>query len=122
MLSSHIITHCAYFKQTLWKKMIIYEVNLTIDATIYTAFQIWLKQHVQEMLLFPGFIKASLLKPEDEEILGYEKLTVQYLLKDRKDLDHYFKEFALQMRADGINRFQDKFSATRRIFTVEKLS
>lgn len=42
--------------------MVIYEVNLSIDEEIYEQFKSWLKSHVKEMLQFPGFIKAQILR------------------------------------------------------------
>ena len=100
--------------------MIIYEVNLTIEVQIYAEFRLWLKEHVNEMLQFPGFIQASILKPEVENS-DQEKLTVQYTLESRADLERYFSEFAAMMREKGIIRFNDKFKATRNIFEIESI-
>ena len=61
--------------------MVIYEVNLAIDEGIYTEFRLWLKEHVNEMLQFPGFIQASIFKPELNEASDQEKLTIQYQLE-----------------------------------------
>ncbi|WP_454782839.1 DUF4286 family protein [Legionella sp. WA2022007384] len=97
--------------------MVIYEVNLAIDGDIYPQFQLWLKKHVKEMLQLPGFIQASILKPENENT-NQEQLTVQYQLEDRESLNVYFTEFALKMREEGLKLFQDKFSAQRRVFEV----
>ena len=58
--------------------MIIYEVNLTIDGSIYPQFSVWLKKHVKDILEVPGFVQASILKPENEPINSKEKLTVHY--------------------------------------------
>ncbi|KTC82471.1 DUF4286 family protein [Legionella cherrii] len=99
--------------------MVIYEVNLAIDGDIYPQFQLWLKKHVKEMLQIPGFIQARVLKPENEETVKQEQLTVQYQLENRDFLNVYFAEFALKMREEGLNLFKNKFSAQRRIFEVQ---
>jgi len=99
--------------------MVIYEVNLAIDKDIYPQFQLWLKEHAREMLEFPGFITASILKPESDDEIEKEKLTVQYQLEDRESLNVYFNQFAAKMREDGIRMFKDKFSAERRIFELK---
>lgn len=99
--------------------MIIYEVNLVIDGAIYSSFQLWLKEHIKEMLQFPGFIKASILKPEGECASEKEKLTIQYQVEDRDALTTYFTQFAAKMREAGVKRFQDKFSVERRVFEVQ---
>lgn len=101
--------------------MVIYEVNLNIDKEIYSEFELWLSDHAKEMLQFPGFIQASILKPEQDEETGQEKLTIQYQLGNREDLEKYFIEFAPRMREEGIRRFKDKFSATRRVFKVQDI-
>ncbi|KTC92622.1 DUF4286 family protein [Legionella cincinnatiensis] len=100
--------------------MVIYEVNLSIDRDVFAKFQIWLKEHVKEMLQLPGFIQARILKPEDKEIIGKNKLTVQYQLENRESLTIYFAEFAAKMREEGIRLFKDKFSAERKIFEVQE--
>lgn len=100
--------------------MVIYEVNLTINRAVYSEFTLWLKEHVNEMLQFPGFIQASIFKPE-EEISDQEKLTIQYQLESRADLERYFTDFAPRMREEGIKRFSDKFSASRGIFEVQEI-
>ncbi|VEB37915.1 Uncharacterised protein [Legionella sainthelensi] len=100
--------------------MVIYEVNLAIDKDVFAKFQVWLKEHVKEMLQLPGFIQARILKPEAEEIVGKKELTVQYQLENRDSLTVYFTEFAEKMREKGIRLFQDKFSAERRIFEVQE--
>ena len=99
--------------------MVVYEVNLTINSDIYSEFTVWLKGHVKEMLQFPGFIQASIFKPEHDDVADQETLTVQYQLETRDDLERYFTEFAPKFREEGIKRFPDKFSATRRIFKIQ---
>lgn len=101
--------------------MVIYEVNLNINKEIYAEFELWLKDHIKEMLQFPGFIQACLLKPEEDEAFTQEKLTVQYQLENKESLERYFTEFSAKMREEGIRRFKDQFSATRRILAVEEV-
>lgn len=99
--------------------MVIYEVKLNIRPEIYQDFINWLKEHIDEMLALPGFIQASLLKPEGGANSETKALTVQYQLENMSDLDRYFVEFAPKMRDEGIKRFQDQFSAERNVFHVE---
>ncbi|MDF1678765.1 MAG: DUF4286 family protein [Legionellaceae bacterium] len=101
--------------------MVIYEVNLNIDNDIYPDFMMWLKKHVEEMLTFPGFMQASLLKPDEEATSTQEAFTVQYQLKRRADLQRYFTEFAPGMREEGIKRFGGKFSAKRRVYELQEV-
>ena len=101
--------------------MVIYEVNLAIDRDIYTEFQSWLTEHIKEMLQFPGFMQATLLEQEADDAAEQGKLTIQYQLKSRGELDTYLIKSAPKMREEGIKRFKDKFSATRRIFKVQDI-
>lgn len=100
--------------------MVIYEVNLSIDADIYPQYHLWLKKHAKEMLEFPGFIQARILKPENEQSANKDELVVQYKLESREALNNYFTEFAPKMRQEGLNLFKDKFSAKRRVLEIEE--
>lgn len=96
--------------------MIIYEVNLTIEFSIYSEFKLWLLAHVEQMVQFNGFIEAKIL--EEVESKEHKKITVSYLLDSQKSLDVYLKHHAPEMRQDGIDKFGSKFSATRRVFEI----
>lgn len=99
--------------------MVIYEVNLTINSEIYPQFQLWLKKHAAEIIQFPGFIQAYILREEKEGISNRKQLTVQYLLDNRDTLEKYFIELAPKMREEGLSLFRNQFSAERKIFEVE---
>ena len=97
--------------------MIIYEVNLTINNDIYAEYYHWLIDHVKEMLKFPGFKTVEIAK---EKLLqdnnNQSKLTVRYTLNSEDDLDNYLNHHAPRIREEGIKKFGNQFSATRRIF------
>jgi len=100
--------------------MIYYEVNLKIDHSIYDDYIAWLKPHIEEMIKFKGFIDARLLQQTDVNDEQNKHITVLYSLDHQEALQHYLKNHAHHMRDDGIKRFGDKFSATRRVFVVEE--
>ena len=95
---------------------VIYEVNLSIARPRGAEFDAWLRTHVQDMLSLPGFVDAQTLAVEsdDPEALGR---SVQYRLTDRAALDRYFEDHAETMRADGVKRFGEDLSASRRILS-----
>lgn len=93
---------------------IIYEVNLSPDPSIEAEFDEWLEHHVEEMLELPGFIGATIHRAE-ESADAVPLRSVQYRLQSRAALADYLKEHAARMRADGVQRFGDRFTATRRI-------
>ncbi|MEO1573601.1 MAG: DUF4286 family protein [Pseudomonadota bacterium] len=97
---------------------VIYEVNLAIAPARGDEFDAWLQDHVQAMLELPGFTGAQTLAVEPELNAPPDaplRRTVQYRLTDRAALDRYFEQHAARMRADGVTRFGDDMSATRRI-------
>ncbi len=94
--------------------MVIYEVNLLIDDEIYNDYYEWLKVHIQEMLVFKGFILCDIFEIESDK----KELSVQYKVKSREDLEDYFLNHAEKMRNGGIKKFTGKFSANRRILKM----
>ena len=97
--------------------VVIYEVNLTINDDIENAFLEWLEEHIKEILTFEGFQSANINKVEVE---GSTQYSVQYQLTNRESLQSYFDNHAQKMREDGIKRFGNQFSATRRILHQTK--
>lgn len=97
--------------------MIIYEVNLQVEKTVWPAFITWLDEHIygeKGMLSFAGFERVTLLRPLEEES-HFHSLTVHYYVGSQTYLDDYFQHYAAAMREEGILRFGHQFSATRRI-------
>ncbi len=99
--------------------MLVYEVNLDVDAEIAESYRDWLEEHIREMLEIEGFVSAELLlrQPGDDEGADPTRIgfTVHYRLEDREALEHYLANDAPRMRADGIRRFGERFAASRRI-------
>ena len=94
---------------------LIYEVNLSVERAIADDFRAWLIEHVQDMLELPGFTDARILEVLDVEDAGRVVFRTQYSLPDQAALDAYFREHAARMRAAGVTRFGDRFSASRHV-------
>jgi len=94
--------------------MVIYEVNVTIRNEIYDQYYAWLLKHIEKMLQFSGFKKAELGLIDQEQ---YEEKTIRinYSINSYDDLKNYLINHAPSMRAEGLEKFGDKFHATRRI-------
>ena len=96
--------------------MVVYEVNLVVDAAIAEAFRAWLPGHVAELLALPGFESAEIFAIEEPvPAAGTAGLCVQYRLRDRAALDAYLCDQAGPMRAAAVARFGDRFRASRRV-------
>ena len=96
--------------------MIVYEVNITAQRRIESAYRAWLEEHVREILALPGFADAEVFE-RVEPAAGADEfvLCVHYRLVDAAALANYLAEHAPRLRADGVARFGDAFRAERRI-------
>lgn len=99
---------------------VIYEVTLDVNAGIITEFDVWLTQHVHDMLRLPGFLDARILDSQSETTprnaaSPVVRRVVQYTLTSRADLDNYLRKHAPRMRAEGVGRFGEQLRANRRV-------
>jgi len=92
----------------------IYEVTASVDREIADAFDDWLAEHVREMLEIPGFLKAETFEIEDDDA-GRVRRVTHYYLASEEDLENYLAGPANAMRQSGIDRFADRFVASRRV-------
>lgn len=98
--------------------MLVYEVNLAVDAGVAEAFAAWLPGHVAELLALPGFESAEIFRVDEPvATAGEVALSVRYRLRDRAALDDYLRDHAERLRADGIARFGGRFRASRRVLS-----
>lgn len=100
--------------------MIVYEVDLEIDADVAVEYRAWLDAHIDEILALPGFAGASLatrLDPAPAQ--GRVSLVVAYRLADEAALARYLAEHAPRLREEGVARFGGRFAAARRVLRVE---
>lgn len=93
--------------------MIVYEVRLVVAPEIEAEYRAWLPGHIRELLALPGFLGAEWFT---ESGAGDAPcFVVQYRLVDAAALDRYLAEHAPRLRAEGIARFGDRFTASRRV-------
>lgn len=96
--------------------MIIYEVNLDIDARLRVDYLAWLHAHVGEMLGFDGFQTGVIEEViEPSAAAGRFALCVRYQVRDQASLDDYLALHAPRMRDEGLARFGEGFRANRRV-------
>ena len=97
--------------------MVLYEVNLVVEAALTASYRPWLDEHIQEMLQFQGFEGAKLWVEQVDEQDDAMRYTVHYEITAMEDLERYFDQHSERMRGDGMKRFPTGVSAHRRIFT-----
>ncbi len=95
---------------------VIYEVDLEADAAIEGPFDTWLRDHIADLLQFPGFLSAEVLA-DTEATPGKVRRTVQYRLRDEAALEDYLRNHAPRMRDAGVRLFGDRFTAERRVLS-----
>ena len=95
-------------------RSVVYEVSLEADADIAGPFDTWLRDHIADMLQFDGFRSAEILD-DDSAPPGRIRRIVQYRLRNHEALDDYLANHAPRMRAQGVARFGNRFSAERRV-------
>jgi len=96
--------------------VVVYEVNIDLDAMIASEYRNWLRAHVDDILALPGFIDARVFDvPDPAPAAGRIALCVHYRLRDAAALQDYFDQHAARLRADGMARFGGGFTATRRV-------
>lgn len=95
---------------------VIYEVSLEIDPAIVGQYDVWLEQHLREVLEVEGFEIGRVFKPDAAAEEGaWIPRVVQYTVRSRHDLERYLAGPAQAMRQKGIDRFGERFRATRRV-------
>ena len=97
--------------------MIIYEVNLSVSKSIFCRFKKWLNSHAESMLNFPGFIKFVMYNVSSNN-KNKINLCVHYYIKSESCLEEYLTNNANKMRKEGLDLFENKFTADRRILTL----
>jgi len=93
---------------------VVYEVGLEADEEIAGPFDTWLRDHIGDILQLDGFQSAEILDDESAPA-GRIRRIVLYRLRDRAALDEYLSVHAAGMRAAGIAKFGDRFTAERRV-------
>jgi hypothetical protein len=98
----------------------LYEVNVEIDPAIATEFDLWLPNHVDEVLRCPGFTHADILRGNprpDDPRKGWLRRSIQYRLTDQRHLDSYLSDHAARLRAEAQKRFGARAQFERRSLT-----
>jgi hypothetical protein len=96
---------------------VVYEVECSLDPAIVADFDAWLPGHVREVLASPGFLDAETMRPAEAASDGRVRRVNRYRVRDRAALDHYLEQLAPAIRQDGIARFGDRATYTRRTYS-----
>lgn len=95
--------------------MLVYEVNIAVDADLRDEYLGWLRAHVDEILALPGFAGAEVFDVAEPADASELRVCVQYRLVDDAALQAYLRDHAPRLRADGTARFGTRMRAQRRV-------
>jgi antibiotic biosynthesis monooxygenase (ABM) superfamily enzyme len=96
--------------------MIVYLVELEMDAALRGEYLAWLDEHARGMLALPGFTGAEILiRTEPPPPAGRFVVQAHYRLRDRAAWDGYLADHASRMRQAGLARFGQRVHASRSI-------
>lgn len=98
--------------------MILYNVTVSIDATIQEDWIRWMREvHIPEVIATGCFLESRLSRIQGEEEGGMT-FSVMYLCPSQAMYDKYQREFAPALQADHAKRYQGKFAAFRTLLNV----
>ena len=97
--------------------MIVYEVNLHIDAIAVDEYAEWLGPHIEQILDIEGFRNAEwFVCDSDGDKVHW---SIRYHLDSRESLENYQKKYAPALIQDGIEKFGQYLSSDRRVMALK---
>lgn len=93
--------------------MILYEVNVEVEAEAAAAFEAWLREHMADVVAAGGFLRAALYGRAAPE--GRVGLTAHYFAPDEATLQAYLDGPAEGLRREVLSRFAGRFTTSRRV-------
>ncbi len=101
--------------------MMIYEVRVSLDASVADAWLDWIGPHMQHVVDTGCFTDATLERvidpPEDRSVFR-----VRYSFGHLADLRRYEADFAPALREEGLRKFGTAMQATRSVSEVTMAS
>lgn len=98
--------------------MILYNVTVSIDASVHEEWLKWMREeHIPQVLATGCFSEGRLSRINGEEEGGMS-FSIMYLSPSQELYDRYQTEFAPALQADHAQRFQGRFVAFRTILNV----
>ena len=94
--------------------MIVYSVEISLNKNIHDKWLKWMKdKHISDVMSTGLFIEFSFFK----NLLPDAKITytIQYKLKKIEDYQKYQDEFAEKLQKEHNVKFQNQFSAKRKL-------
>jgi hypothetical protein len=96
--------------------MILYNVTISLDASIHQDWLDWMKKtHIPEVMNTGYFTDYQMCKVLVEDEITY---AIQYRCKDMKTLNDYQQNCAPQLQKEHNQRYKGKFGAFRTLLEI----
>jgi hypothetical protein len=96
--------------------MIIYNVTVSIDASIHEDWLEWMKKvHIPEVMQTGYFLENKLCKLIVDDEITY---AIQYICKDIQTLNEYQEKHAPSLQEKHSSRYKGKFGAFRTLLEI----
>jgi hypothetical protein len=93
--------------------MIIYNVTINIDHSVYEKWLLWMQnKHISDVLATGLFNNARFVKVLVDGDTGFT-YSVQFFTDSHDKLNNYYKNHAPRLRHEGFELFGDKMIAFR---------
>eukprot|EP01083_Nonionella_stella_P232062 818980_1 len=119
----HSITYSAQQNEST---PVIYEVNFEIEQQYATDYVDWLKIHLDEMVVeLDGFLFYEMMnfdRVKEVNHFNVVRKTIKWTVQSMELLQQYFDTVAAKYRTAYPARFENKFTAWRRVITLGQLS
>ena len=98
--------------------MVLYNITINIDYDVHDEWLEWMKKvHIPQVLNTGLFIENKICRIHAEEE-GGRSYSIQYLLKNMNDYNHYQNTFAKDLQQEHIQKYDGKFVAFRTLLEV----
>lgn len=99
--------------------MVLYEVNIDVNKSIYNKYISWLQEHLEDMLNIDGFLAAKVWTDNDSDNNNDTILVVvNYEVESTQKLQNYFDNQAKEMRKLAVDIFGDSIAINRRVLNA----
>lgn len=99
--------------------MMIYEVNMVVEASRYDQLCSWLGDHVEEVLAYAQFLDAETYEMESEE--GRRGVSIHYFVAKPNTLERYLIEHAPRLRIKAQSELPFLLQMNQRVLTPVEL-
>ncbi len=93
----------------------VYEVRITLDASIEESYGNWLAPHINEVLQKSGFLRAEWWKDQENPSCLW---VIRYYASSQDQIHTYIQKYAPELRSQAVAKFGSLFGGERRVYCL----